>query len=78
MKKLGINWQRLKKALRLQILKTLEWDKEFRSWNLKKEELTKVLRYAEIVGKITTKKKIIIGVAEHIIQNTEERCGGVV
>ena len=40
--------------------------------------MTKVLRYAEIVGKITTKKKITIGVAEHIIQNMEERCGGVV
>jgi ribosomal protein S25 len=40
--------------------------------------LIKELKYVEIVEKTITKKKITIGVAEHIIRNMEERCGGAV
>lgn len=55
-----------------------EWDKEYKNLNQKKVELTKELKSAETVGKTIMKKKIIIGVVEHIIRNTEEKCGGVV
>ena len=40
--------------------------------------MIKESRYAEIVVKIIMKKKIIIGVVEHIIRSMVERCGGVV
>jgi hypothetical protein len=40
--------------------------------------LIKGLRFAEIVEKITMKKRIITGVAELTILNMEAKCGGAV
>jgi len=56
----------------------IDSNRKFRYLKTEKEGLSKVLKCAEIVGKILMRRKTLIGVAELTILNLEEKFGGAV
>jgi hypothetical protein len=56
----------------------IDSNRKFNPLKIEKEELNKDLKCAEIAGKTSMKRKIIIGAVELTIQSLEEKFGGVV
>jgi hypothetical protein len=56
----------------------IDLNRKFRFLKTEKEGLSKVLKCAEIAGRILMKRKTLIGIVELTILSLEEKFGGAV